>query len=214
MKKIALLSFLFLCLISCKSTSSGIITSKEEAIEQGVYKTPNAKKSLAKTTSTKKTLAEKKKNEAKLKRKEPKVATVKVADDEIDFTSKLIATAMKYSGVRYQYGGSTFAGMDCSGLVCTVYRAHDVSLPRTSNAQAKAGKKIKRKRVQKGDLVFFKTSRRNVINHVGIVTEVADGTVYFIHASTSSGVVVSSLDEAYYQKAFAQFNRVLDADYF
>jgi cell wall-associated NlpC family hydrolase len=214
LKKIALLSFLFLFLVSCKSSHSGIITSKEEALEKGIYKAPKAKKSVAKTSNAKDATTEKKKKEKIAKTKEPKAIVVKKDDEQSVFISQLIETAMEYNGVRYQYGGNTFAGIDCSGLVCTVYKTHDISLPRTSNALSKTGKKIKRKKVKKGDLIFFKTSRRNTINHVGIVTDVVGDEIFFIHASTSSGVVVSSLKEAYYKKAFAQFNRVLDVEYF
>ena len=212
LKKLSLLSLLFLFLVSCKSSHSGIITSKEEAQQKGIYKAPKAKNTVAKTSDATKKTPEKKKKERKPKVPKPKDDVVKIDADKSIFINQLIATGMEYNGVRYQYGGNNFAGVDCSGLVCTVYRTHDVSLPRASKDQAKVGKKIKRKRVKKGDLVFFKTSHRDVINHVGIVTAVKGDEIFFIHASTSNGVVVSSLNEAYYKNAFAQFNRVLGKD--
>ena len=61
-----------------------------------------------------------------------------------------------------------------------------------------------------GDLIFFKTSRRDVINHVGIITENNNGEISFIHASTSSGVVISSLLESYYKNAFAKIKRIIE----
>ena len=61
-----------------------------------------------------------------------------------------------------------------------------------------------------GDLLFFKTTRkRNRISHVGIVVETGD-EVKFIHSSSSQGVIVSSLSEPYWQRAYAKTSRVLN----
>lgn len=135
-------------------------------------------------------------------------------DDTSYFIKELISTAMEYKGVRYRGGGTTRSGMDCSGLVNTTFKAHDISLPRSSNDMSKVGKKIKISQVKKGDLIFFKTSNRNVINHVGLVTDVKDDEIIFIHSSVQRGVIVSSTKEAYYQRTFAQVNRVLGDEYF
>lgn len=74
---------------------------------------------------------------------------------------------------------------------------------------ATVGEKIDEKEAKKGDLIFFKTSRRG-ISHVGIITEITDDNeIKFIHSSTSQGVVISSMNEAYYKRTFVQINRVL-----
>lgn len=117
---------------------------------------------------------------------------------------------MEYDGVKYRSGGTTASGMDCSGLVSTVFKAHNISLPRTSNDMSKVGKKLKWDEIQKGDLIFFKTNGKSVINHVGLVTEVKGDEILFIHSSVQRGVIISSTNEPYYQKAFAQANRVLN----
>ncbi|MEY4038582.1 MAG: hypothetical protein RIR67_892, partial [Bacteroidota bacterium] len=65
------------------------------------------------------------------------------------------------------------------------------------------------KEAKKGDLIFFKTRGGNQINHVGMVVEVCDGEIRFIHSSTQSGVIISSTKEKYYEKNFTQINRVL-----
>jgi cell wall-associated NlpC family hydrolase len=70
------------------------------------------------------------------------------------------------------------------------------------------------KEVKKGDLVFFKTSSRGVINHVGLVTEVRSDEILFIHSSVQRGVIISSTKEPYYQRTFAQANRVLSNEHF
>jgi cell wall-associated NlpC family hydrolase len=127
-----------------------------------------------------------------------------------DFVEQLISTASENIGVRYRSGGMTKDGFDCSGLMFNTFGAFDIQLPRSSFEQAQFGVKINSEEVKKGDLIFFKTNGRRQINHVGMVVEVAeDGEVKFIHASTSSGVIISSLKEEYYSKRVTQFNRVL-----
>jgi lipoprotein Spr len=110
----------------------------------------------------------------------------------------------KYLGVRYRYGGTGVAGMDCSGFVSRVFLdALDIKLPRSSAAQAKVGVAVSKANLQFGDLVFFKI-RRNRISHVGIY--VGDGN--FVHASTKLGVIVSSLSEKYYKRTYATARRI------
>lgn len=125
-----------------------------------------------------------------------------------NLTSQVINTAFDYEGVRYRFGGMSRKGMDCSGLVQTAFGDTEISLPRSSSEMAQVGERVKQRDAQKGDLIFFKT-RGNRISHVGIVTEVFDDEIKFIHSSTSRGVIVSSTKENYYQRTFAQINRVV-----
>lgn len=122
---------------------------------------------------------------------------------------KVIETALTFSGVRYKYGGQTKKGMDCSGLIFVALTENDIVFPRVSYQMANEGKRIKVKEVQKGDLLFFKTSKRGKnINHVGLVVEV-DDEIKFIHSTTSRGVIVSSLREGYWSSAFVKATRIL-----
>lgn len=124
--------------------------------------------------------------------------------------NNIIETARSYHGTPYKYGGLTQKGIDCSGLVFNSFKEEDILLPRISREIAREGKKIAFQEIAKGDLVFFKTNRnRNVINHVGLVVDVFPGKVLFIHASTSQGVIISALDETYWNKAFVEARRVL-----
>ena len=106
-------------------------------------------------------------------------------------------------------GGSTKRGVDCSGFVSIVYReVYGKQLARSSADMLKYNcKKVSRAKLQEGDLVFFKTGRggkRGVPNHVGIYLK--NGR--FIHTSTSSGVMVSSLSEPYYTRTWLTGGRV------
>ena len=124
---------------------------------------------------------------------------------------QLIDAAADNLGVKYKYAGTTKAGYDCSGLIYTIFNAENITLPRNSFQQSKIGIVLnpKRDQAQKGDLIFFKTNKNREINHVGIVIEVSDEEIKFIHSSTSKGVIISSTKEPYYKKTFVQINRVL-----
>ena len=75
---------------------------------------------------------------------------------------------------------------------------------------AEEGQNIKIREVEKGDLLFFRTSRRaKRINHVGMVVAVENDEIKFVHASSSRGVIVSSLREGYWNSAFVKATRVL-----
>lgn len=115
----------------------------------------------------------------------------------------------RWLGVPHKLGGSTKRGVDCSGFVAIVYReVYGKSLSRSSaDMQKHDCRKVSRDKLKEGDLVFFKTTRggkRSVPNHVGIYLK--NGR--FIHTSTSSGVMVSSLSEPYYTRTWLSGGRV------
>lgn len=126
--------------------------------------------------------------------------------------SEVIQAARAFTGTPYKWGGTTRAGMDCSGLTGNAFQAINLNLPRTTDGQALVGEKIKLKKVIPGDLVFFATGKKKrEITHVGIVTEIkARDNVKFIHASTSLGVVETNIYSDYYIKRFRTARRILD----
>jgi len=120
----------------------------------------------------------------------------------------VLKKAKTFLGTPYKYGGMTRSGLDCSGLVINAFDVIGIQMPRISSDQAKEGKQIMLRDVKEGDLVFFKTAGSS-INHVGIVEKVKNGEVFFIHSSTSKGVMISSLEETYWNKRFVKAMRVL-----
>lgn len=129
----------------------------------------------------------------------------------LDFRrNEILKDAEKYIGAPYKFGGNTSSGFDCSGYTVKVYEENNENLPRRSVDQSQSGKSISVHEIEPGDLVFFATSGSKTVTHVGIVHDIGnDGEIKFIHASTSKGVIISSLNEKYWNKAFLFARRVL-----
>jgi cell wall-associated NlpC family hydrolase len=121
-------------------------------------------------------------------------------DRKDNFT--LYREAASWLNVPHREGGTSRKGVDCSFLVGAIYKqVYGIKLERNSEAIFdKNCRKLSKHRLDEGDLVFFNTSRKagKSINHVGIYLK--DNK--FIHASTSRGVIVSDLTEAYYLKCW------------
>lgn len=110
-------------------------------------------------------------------------------------------------GTKYRTGGTTTNGFDCSGFTMYVFKHLGINLPHQSGSQFTMGTSVSRSDLRAGDLVFFNTSGSGV-SHVGIY--VGDGK--FAHASTSRGVVVSSLSESYYVNRYVGAKRIMSSD--
>lgn len=132
---------------------------------------------------------------------------LKIPISNDDPNMNLLAESSLWLGTPYRYGGNTKRGADCSGFVGQVfYRVYGKKLGRSADEQAdKNIKNVGKGKLKTGDLVFFSTSRKSKkINHVGIFLK----NGYFIHASTSHGVIVSHLNEDYYRKTWRKGGRV------
>ncbi|HEY5715959.1 MAG TPA: NlpC/P60 family protein [Psychromonas sp.] len=110
-----------------------------------------------------------------------------------------------WKGTPYRLGGANKRGIDCSALVQKIYlSSFNIKLPRTTYRQAQQGYAVKKNRLLVGDLVFFKTSLHE--RHVGIFI----GGNKFIHASSSQGVRISRLNNAYWRTRYWQSRRIID----
>lgn len=112
----------------------------------------------------------------------------------------------RYLGKPYAGGGQGVKGYDCSGFVGAVYLEYSsIHLPRTTEDMFKAGRRVTGGDLYFGDLVFFDTGGQGV-SHVGIYI----GFDEFVHASTSNGIIISSMNDKYYKKRFVGARRVLE----
>lgn len=204
MKKLLLIILGCVVLSSCGSSKSKISSSKYQSkydrsiTKDDYHGLKSGEKHSVKSSKHSPSLKKIKENEADI--------------DEVDLfvADKIIDYAKSYMGTKYKYGGMNNKGIDCSGLIYQSFlNAGDIFLPRSSREIAHQGEKIRLNQVRKGDLVFFKTSSRNVINHVGLVVENNHGNVQFIHSSTSKGVIISNLKEDYWNRTFVEARRLL-----
>ncbi len=114
--------------------------------------------------------------------------------------------ALSLRGTRYVYGGATLDGFDCSGLVFYAHRHFGLDVPRTSSEQADEAESVRQRRLQRGDLVFFRIDSRKV-NHVGIYI----GHRQFVHApGAGKPVTIDSLDSEFYADAYDSAGRFWD----
>ena len=140
---------------------------------------------------------------------EIKITAKKVADKPKNSlgganVNAIISTAQTFIGVPYVFGGTTPSGFDCSGYVQYVFKMHGLDIPRLADEQYNFGKAVTRSQLKAGDLVFFTTYTAGV-SHCGIY--IGDGK--FLHASSSKGVKVDSLDSEYWKPRFIGARKVV-----
>lgn len=122
----------------------------------------------------------------------------KISSDDI------LATAKKFLGTPYLWGGVTTLGADCSGFVYSVFKYNDLLLPRDADQQFLQGAAVNADDFKRGDLVFFRTYLPDV-SHVGIYC----GNGKFIHCSSYAGVIFSDMTSGYYKEEFCGARRIL-----
>jgi len=113
---------------------------------------------------------------------------------------ELVNTAQGFLGVPYLWGGQDKKkGFDCSGLMMVSYRQNGLNLPRNSRVQYQAGRRVSKKQLQKGDLVFFATKGGTRVTHVGMYA----GNNRFIHAPrTGKTVQFSNLTNDFWRNSY------------
>ncbi|MBB6054261.1 MAG: glycoside hydrolase [Gammaproteobacteria bacterium] len=117
--------------------------------------------------------------------------------------SALYEQYQEWKGVPYRDGGESRRGVDCSGFIQLTFREQfAIRLPRDTGSQAQLGRSISARQLRPGDLVFFHIGKQT--RHVGVVVEKNK----FLHASTSKGVMISDLNQPYWQRSYWQARRL------
>jgi hypothetical protein len=105
-----------------------------------------------------------------------------------------------WRGTKYRFGGMSKSGVDCSGFCNVLYaQVYSKKILRTTSELSKKINKKSRGNLKEGDFVFFNISRKKN-SHVGIYLK----NNRFVHASSSKGVVISSLENPYYEKTYSK----------
>jgi peptidoglycan DL-endopeptidase LytE len=130
-------------------------------------------------------------------------------DSELSLPKRLLAAAELMMNVPYKFGGTTFAGIDCSAYVQKVFSFVDILIPRSAREQFKVGQPVAKSSLAEGDLVFFRTYAR-FPSHVGIYL----GDNLFIHASAKTrSVSIENLSLPYYAKRYIGARRMIAAEF-
>ncbi len=179
--------------VSCGSSKPRVATTKKQAAKRSKTRVTKVKRSTKKPAVSSS-------NSTSL-RDEKAAATPLVKD--------VVKNALSYKGTRYKYGGSTRKGMDCSGLIHVSFKEAGKNVPRTSASLYDASRPINFKKVQQGDLLFFATGKnKRKVNHVGLVVKITPSEISFVHASSSRGVMVSTMNEGYWLNAYLSAGRL------
>ncbi|HMB97829.1 MAG TPA: NlpC/P60 family protein [Balneolaceae bacterium] len=132
----------------------------------------------------------------------PSAAAISASSNSVH--SQLQLAHHEWRGTPHILGGTGINGVDCSSFTQIVFREYfGMDLPRNTRKQLAEGKGIRRNQIRPGDLIFFRTSRRDL--HVGIAMNGGD----FLHAASSTGVAVSNLEENYWAGKYLGARRVL-----
>lgn len=122
----------------------------------------------------------------------------------VEFYPNAINFAHKKLGTKYGKNG-----YDCSGLIMNSFKSIGVDLPHSSALQSKFGQKVDKEAAQPGDLIFFSSGRsgKSKVGHVGIVVDIIQNNIKFIHSAIKGGVKYDFLSQDYYRKHFLFIKR-------
>jgi len=140
----------------------------------------------------------------------PTVSHIEMVAEKLGVSEKEVRSKKLYSfvsewyGTTYKYGGCDRKGIDCSCFTVTLYqKVYGKTVSRNASSIYKECTNVRASQLKEGDFVFFKIGSKDV-SHVGVYLK----NNKFVHASTSKGVMINDLDEAYYKKYFFEGGRL------
>lgn len=121
----------------------------------------------------------------------------------VKLQNALLKSFENWKGTKYSFGGDSSRGIDCSALTRRVYReVFSFELPRVTKDQIKVGRHVSRNNLKPGDILYFRPDGK--YNHTAVYL----GNSLFINASSSKGVILSSMEHSYWSKYFVHGVRV------
>lgn len=118
---------------------------------------------------------------------------------------KLLTEAYSWEGTPYKMGGHSRQGTDCSGYIMEVFKAAlGIELPRNSAKQSEACQKVKKNKMQPGDLLFFHPNKKGKVSHVGLYV----GNGKMLHVSGKKGVIECDIEIPYWENCFNHAGRI------
>lgn len=129
--------------------------------------------------------------------------------DKLDLRLNVVASAEKFLGLKYKWGGKTpKSGFDCSGFTSYVMQENGVNVQGASHHQSKLGKKVSKSKVAPGDLIFF--GKGSKVSHVAIVKANIGNSLEVIHSTSGSGVRVDDINNSdYWNKRYLYARQVI-----
>ncbi len=144
-------------------------------------------------------------HEARIEYPQKIQASATTANHLSSMEQRLRSEVRKWEGTPHRMGGASRRGVDCSGFVQRLYRdVFERRIPRSTVLQVQSGRPVGNHQLRAGDLVFFNVPDKG--RHVGIYL----GRSEFAHASTSRGVIISSLEERFWRQAYWTARRYLN----
>jgi cell wall-associated NlpC family hydrolase len=125
-----------------------------------------------------------------------------------DVRRQIVELSFNYLGKPYRFAATGPNAFDCSGLMVYLFRQFGISINRSSADQYRnTGTSVSKGSLLPGDLVYFRTTSRNAVTHVGLYI----GGGQFIHSSSgrSRSVVIDSINTGFYRDRYVGAKRVL-----
>lgn len=133
--------------------------------------------------------------------------TIKSINIEYDSISMMLDYGCQQIGAGYQVGAMGRDKFDCSGLVNYVANKYGHRLPRSSYDMSKIGQYVEADSLRPGDLIFFQGRNYGSVGHVAIVSDIRNGNIFILHATTQRGVIEEILQKNQYFMSRWLFNK-------